>query len=98
MSEGKPLAGVLIQRVESDSSVNFLIEHDLRANASRLSRGKTGFHFSGSCSGNSRGLFLVKPANNCVNAIQYRRRFTTKTYLLTYLSHVLYALGSRQIV
>jgi hypothetical protein len=26
----------------------FLIEHDLRANASRLSRGKTGIHFSGS--------------------------------------------------
>src|SRR6266566_1450107 len=25
-------------------------EHDLRANASRLSRGKTGIHFSGSCS------------------------------------------------
>src|SRR5712664_3409942 len=28
----------------------FLFEHDLRANASRLSRGKTGTHFSGSCS------------------------------------------------
>src|SRR5260370_23141049 len=28
-----------------------LYEHDLRANASRLSRGKTGIHFSGSCSG-----------------------------------------------
>jgi len=27
-----------------------LFEHDLRANASRLSRGKTGTHFSGSCS------------------------------------------------
>src|SRR5260370_31623572 len=27
-----------------------LFEHDLRANASRLSRGKTGPHFSGSCS------------------------------------------------
>src|SRR5882672_10098668 len=27
----------------------FLFEHDLRANASRLSRGKTGSHFSGSC-------------------------------------------------
>ena len=27
---------------------SFLFEHDLRANASRLSRGKTGFHFSGS--------------------------------------------------
>jgi DNA-binding transcriptional ArsR family regulator len=25
----------------------FVFEHDLRANASRLSRGKTGFHFSG---------------------------------------------------
>src|ERR1700679_3707606 len=28
----------------------FLLEHDLRADASRLSRGKTGIHFSGSCS------------------------------------------------
>src|SRR6202022_2064542 len=28
----------------------FLFEHDLRANASRLSRGKTGTRFSGSCS------------------------------------------------
>jgi hypothetical protein len=27
------------------------LEHDLRANASRLSRGKTGTHFSGLCSG-----------------------------------------------
>src|SRR5258705_4240437 len=27
----------------------FLSEHDLRANASRLSRGKTGTDFSGSC-------------------------------------------------
>jgi hypothetical protein len=27
-----------------------LFEHDLRANASRLSRGKIGSHFSGSCS------------------------------------------------
>jgi hypothetical protein len=26
-----------------------LFEHDLRANVSRLSRGKTGSHFSGSC-------------------------------------------------
>ena len=28
-----------------------MFEHDLRANASRLSRGKAGFQFSGSCSG-----------------------------------------------
>jgi len=31
-------------------ALGFLIEHDLRANASRLSRGKTATHFSGSCS------------------------------------------------
>ena len=37
-------------RVESGFSPIFLFELDLRANASRLSRGKTGFHFSGSCS------------------------------------------------
>src|SRR6266436_8199321 len=36
--------------VESDSRVISLFEHDLRANALRLSRGKTGSHFSGSCS------------------------------------------------
>src|ERR1700732_7764 len=33
-----------------------LFEHDLRANAARLSRGKTGAHFSGSCSNAKRGL------------------------------------------
>src|SRR5882762_872602 len=45
---------------ESSSRSIFLLEHDLRANASRLSRGKTGTHpassagqaFSGSCSRN----------------------------------------------
>src|SRR5258708_472363 len=36
--------------VESPSRSRFLIEHDLRANALRLSRGKTAAHFSGSCS------------------------------------------------
>jgi transposase len=35
---------------ESSSRPIFLFEHDLRANASRLSRGKTGTHLSGSCS------------------------------------------------
>jgi hypothetical protein len=30
-----------------------LFEHDLRANAWRLSQGKTAFHFSGSCSNGS---------------------------------------------
>src|SRR5712671_6937835 len=36
-------------QVESPSRSRFLIEHDLRANALRLSRGKTATHFSGSC-------------------------------------------------
>jgi hypothetical protein len=41
-------------RTESDSTeLNLLFEHDLRAKASRLSRGKTGFHYSGSCSNES---------------------------------------------
>src|SRR6266404_7654894 len=31
---------------ESSSRSSLLFEHDLRANASRLSRGKTGIHFS----------------------------------------------------
>src|SRR5712691_1317074 len=52
----------------------FLVEHDLRANASRLSRGKTPAHFSGSCSsygianggvstigGRGRGLSAAEP-------------------------------------
>src|SRR5712664_3987826 len=39
-----------LERDESSSRSIFLFEHDLRANASRLSRGKTGTHFSGSCS------------------------------------------------
>src|SRR5258706_3275734 len=39
---------------ESSSRSIFLFEHDLRANASRLSRGKTGTHFSGSCSKRGR--------------------------------------------
>src|ERR1700686_4915542 len=34
---------------ESSSRSIFLFEHDLRADASRLSRGKTGTQFSGSC-------------------------------------------------
>ena len=36
---------------ESQHALIFLLEHDLRANAfSRFSRGKTSFHFFGSCS------------------------------------------------
>src|SRR5258705_5871818 len=41
---------------ESSSRSIFLFEHDLRANASRLSRGKTGTHFSGSCSSGANSL------------------------------------------
>ena len=33
-----------LERDESSSRSIFLFEHDLRANASRLSRGKTGTH------------------------------------------------------
>src|SRR6185437_9309864 len=40
----------MIRLEESDHGLISLFEHDLRANASRLSRGKTGFHFSRSCS------------------------------------------------
>src|SRR5882762_7254669 len=36
--------------IEPLSRSRLLFEHDLRANASRLSRGKTATHFSGSCS------------------------------------------------
>ena len=46
-----PALASLCRAVEqANSEVTFLFEHDLRANASRLSRGKTGEHFSGSCS------------------------------------------------
>src|SRR6266851_2462806 len=42
----------------------FLLEHDLRANASRLSRGKTGAHFSGSCSSlGLEGGLRLRPEN-----------------------------------
>src|SRR5882757_2029183 len=37
-------------QAESPSRSRFLFEHDLRANALHLSRGKTATHFSGSCS------------------------------------------------
>src|SRR5258705_12140212 len=40
----------------SDHDLILLFEHDLRANASRLSRGKTGSHFSGSCSRYFQGV------------------------------------------
>jgi hypothetical protein len=42
-----PGAGRLI--FESSSRSILMFKHDLRANASRLSRGKTGSHLSGSC-------------------------------------------------
>src|ERR1700732_3034476 len=43
---------------ESHHDLISLFEHDLRANASRLSRGKTGSHFSGSCSSADRRIFV----------------------------------------
>jgi hypothetical protein len=53
--------------VESPSRSIFLFEHDLRANASRLSRGKTGTHFSASCSSrkrSARGILGIGPVDN----------------------------------
>jgi hypothetical protein len=38
-----------LRYAEANSSFVHLFGHDLRANASRLSRAKTGIHFSGSC-------------------------------------------------
>src|ERR1700738_3346512 len=47
----------MLRLIESDHDLISMFEHDLRANATRLSRGKTGSHFaltrpsgSGSCS------------------------------------------------
>jgi hypothetical protein len=49
--------------IESDHDLISLFEHDLRANASRLSRGKTGFRFPGSCSkGEKRPADLIGAA------------------------------------
>src|SRR5258708_39460424 len=49
-----PVIAIPLERNDFSSNRHpaliFLFEHDLRANASRLSRGKTGTHFSGSCS------------------------------------------------
>src|SRR5499427_6308488 len=49
-SNASTLAKARWDLVGSPSRVSSLIEHDLRANATRLSRGKTAAHFSGSCS------------------------------------------------
>jgi hypothetical protein len=43
-----------------------LFEHDLRANASRLSRGKTGIYFSGSCSVRLASAFDLPAAGYAV--------------------------------
>src|SRR5204863_1585361 len=40
----------------------FLFEHDLRANAVRLSRGKTGSHFFGSCFSSSKTVHPILEA------------------------------------
>jgi hypothetical protein len=46
---GRSWSGMIFRRIVIP--LYPFVEHDLRANASRLSRGKTGTHFSGSCSG-----------------------------------------------
>src|SRR5258708_12530266 len=47
-----------------------LFTHDLRANASRLSRAKTGIHFSGSCARSVRRFQrrLLLPGNRALDA------------------------------
>src|SRR5712672_1802623 len=55
-----------LERDESSSRSIFLFEHDLRANASRLSRGKTGSHFSGSCS-SAKTRFALLPGHDGSN-------------------------------
>src|SRR4030081_2443141 len=64
---------------ESSSRSIFLFEHDLRANASRLSRGKTGTHFSGSCSRSFR-------ANRPFNATYRARRNMIPFYIVRHLA------------
>jgi hypothetical protein len=41
----------MIRLIESDHDLISLFGHDLRADAARLSRGRAGLHFSGSCPG-----------------------------------------------
>src|SRR5258705_13317462 len=65
---------------ESSSRSIFLFEHDLRANASRLSRGKTGTHFSGSC---SRRSFR---ANRSFNATYRAIRNMIPFYIVRHLA------------
>src|SRR5882757_399628 len=52
--------------IESAHDLISLFEHDLRANASRLSRGKTGSHFSGSCS-SAKTRFALLPGHDGSN-------------------------------
>src|SRR6266702_1781516 len=49
---------------ESSSRSSFLFEHDLRANASRLSRGKTGIHFPDHALSSGRGLLHAVEAQH----------------------------------
>src|SRR5665647_3741937 len=42
-----------------------MFAHDLRANASRLSQGKTGFHLSGSCSSGAGWLSRTRSNPMC---------------------------------
>src|SRR6267378_7676322 len=64
---------------ESSSRSIFLFEHDLRANASRLSRGKTGTHFSGSCS--RRSFRANRSFNATYRAIRNMMPFYTVRHL-----------------
>src|ERR1700756_5832861 len=63
---------------ESSSRFSFLFGHDLRANATRLSRGKTASHFSGSClngtprDGSAPRTALHGPRRNAASVRQRR--------------------------
>src|ERR1700737_5313204 len=60
--------------LDLDTRVWHGLEHDLRANASRLSRGKTGTHFSGSCSRLVRDRSRAPPVQRDCRAGHYRAR------------------------
>src|ERR1700738_4148309 len=70
----------MLRLIESDHDLISLFEHDLRANASRLSRGKTGSHFSGSCSA------PVPPRHILERIPKVDRAFASPLYSITSLA------------
>jgi hypothetical protein len=52
----------VLERDDTSSRSRFLFARDLRANASRLSRGKSATHFSGSCASGEKSIINQGPS------------------------------------